>query len=83
MSVVMKSFERLVLSHLRDIKGPLLDPLQFTYRSNRSVDDAVNMGLQYIYCTTSNDTVSTVDSFRFLGTTISQVLKWCPTFSLS
>ena len=44
----MKSFERLVLSHLRDIKGPLLDPLQFTYRSNRSVDDAVNMGLQYI-----------------------------------
>ncbi|KAI3361527.1 hypothetical protein L3Q82_013676, partial [Scortum barcoo] len=43
-SVVMKSFERLVL----DITGPLLDPLQFAYRANRSVDDAVNMGLHYI-----------------------------------
>ncbi|KAK3524681.1 hypothetical protein QTP86_000649, partial [Hemibagrus guttatus] len=31
-----------------DITGPLLDPLQFAYRANRSVDDAVNMGLQYI-----------------------------------
>ena len=28
--------------------------------------------------TIQNDTVSTVDSFRFLGTTISQVLKWFP-----
>ena len=44
----MKSFERLVLSHLKDITGPLLDPLQFTYRANRSANDAVNMGLQYI-----------------------------------
>ena len=43
-SVVMKSFERLVLSHLKDITGPL----QFTYRANRSVDDAINMGLHYI-----------------------------------
>ncbi len=47
-SVVMKSFERLVLAHLKDITGPLLDPLQFAYRANRSVDDAVNMGLHYI-----------------------------------
>ena len=47
-SVVMKSFERLVLSHLKDIIGHLLDPLQFAYRANRSADDAVNMGLQYI-----------------------------------
>ncbi len=30
------------------ITGPLLDPLQFAYRANRSVDDAVNMGLHYI-----------------------------------
>ncbi len=44
-SVVMKSFERLVLAHLKDITGPLLDPLQFAYRANRSVDDAVNMGI--------------------------------------
>ncbi|KAL0151023.1 hypothetical protein M9458_053536 [Cirrhinus mrigala] len=47
-SVVMKSFERLVLANLKDITGPLLDPLQFAYRANRSVDDAVNMGLHYI-----------------------------------
>ncbi len=48
MSVAMKSFERLVLAHLKDITGPLLDPLQFAYRANRSVDDAVNMGLHYV-----------------------------------
>ncbi len=47
-SVAMKSFERLVLAYLKDITGPLLDPLQFAYRANRSVDDAVNMGLHYI-----------------------------------
>ncbi len=47
-SVVMKSFERLVLAYLKDITGPLLDPLQFAYRANRSVDDVVNMGLHYI-----------------------------------
>ncbi|KAI2646658.1 putative RNA-directed DNA polymerase from transposon BS [Labeo rohita] len=47
-SVVMKSFERLVLAYLKDITGPLLDPLQFAYQANRSVDDAVNMGLHYI-----------------------------------
>uniref|UniRef100_A0A7N8WMP4 Reverse transcriptase domain-containing protein n=1 Tax=Mastacembelus armatus TaxID=205130 RepID=A0A7N8WMP4_9TELE len=47
-SVVMKSFERLVLAHLKNVTGPFLDPLQFAYRSNRSVDDAVNMGLHYI-----------------------------------
>ncbi len=47
-SVVMKSFEKLVLAYLKDITGPLLDPLQFAYRANRSVDDAVNMGLHYI-----------------------------------
>ncbi|KAK2920745.1 hypothetical protein Q8A73_000230 [Channa argus] len=47
-SVVMKSFERLVLAYLKDITGPLLDPLQFAYRTNRSVNDAVNMGLHYV-----------------------------------
>ncbi len=38
----------MVLAYLKDITGPLLDPLQFAYRVNRSVDDAVNMGLHYI-----------------------------------
>ncbi len=44
----MKSFERLVLAYLKASTGPLLDPLQFAYRANRSVDDAVNMGLHFI-----------------------------------
>ena len=44
----MKSFERLVLSHLSDITGPMLDPLQYTYRADRSVDEAVDIGLQYM-----------------------------------
>ncbi|KAK3552514.1 hypothetical protein QTP86_013236, partial [Hemibagrus guttatus] len=48
MSVVMKLFERLVLAYLKNITGPLLDPLQFAYRANRSVDDEVNMGLHFI-----------------------------------
>ncbi|KAI7793933.1 hypothetical protein IRJ41_009315 [Triplophysa rosa] len=47
-SVVMKSFERLVLAYLKDIKEPLLDRLQFAYRANRSVEDAVNMGLHFV-----------------------------------
>ncbi len=47
-SVVMKSFEKLVLAHLKDITVPSLDPLQFVYRANRSVDDAEYMGLHYI-----------------------------------
>ncbi len=47
-SVVMKSFERLVLAYLKASTGPLLGPLQFAYRANRSVDDAVNMGLYFI-----------------------------------
>uniref|UniRef100_A0AAQ6A6Z6 Reverse transcriptase domain-containing protein n=1 Tax=Amphiprion ocellaris TaxID=80972 RepID=A0AAQ6A6Z6_AMPOC len=47
-SVVMKSFERLVLSHLKTITTPLLDSLQFAYRANRSVDDAVNLALHSI-----------------------------------
>jgi len=41
--VVIKSFEPLVLSHLKAITDPLLDPLQFAYRANRSADNAVNM----------------------------------------
>ncbi|KAL0165647.1 hypothetical protein M9458_037491, partial [Cirrhinus mrigala] len=31
-----------------DITGPLLDPLHFTYQTNSSVDDAVNMVQYYI-----------------------------------
>ncbi|XP_061619635.1 uncharacterized protein LOC133472584 [Phyllopteryx taeniolatus] len=56
-SVVMKCVERLVLDHLKSITGPLLDPLQFAYRANRSVDDAVNMGL--LFSLSTNDCTST------------------------
>ncbi|XP_061693334.1 uncharacterized protein LOC133509894 isoform X2 [Syngnathoides biaculeatus] len=44
-SMVMKSFERLLLDHLKSITGPQLDPLQFAYRANRSADDAVNLSV--------------------------------------
>ncbi len=46
-SVAMKSFERMVMAYL-DTTGPFLGPLQFAYRANTSVDDAVNMGLHFI-----------------------------------
>ncbi|KAK3564199.1 hypothetical protein QTP86_011038, partial [Hemibagrus guttatus] len=49
MSVVMKSFERLVLAYLKNITGPLLDPLQFAYRANRSVDDAVRTYVRLLF----------------------------------
>ncbi len=44
----MQSFERLVLAYLKASTGHLLDPLRFAYRANRSVNDAVNMGLHFI-----------------------------------
>lgn len=36
-SVIMKTFEHLVLSHLKTTIDTLLDPMQFVYRANRSV----------------------------------------------
>ncbi|XP_062852418.1 GDNF family receptor alpha-like [Trichomycterus rosablanca] len=47
-SVVMKVFERLILAYLKTITNSLLDPLQFAYRANRSVDDAVNVALHFM-----------------------------------
>ncbi|KAK3515720.1 hypothetical protein QTP70_030164 [Hemibagrus guttatus] len=40
--------QALVIDTLKDITDPLLDPLQFAYRANRSVDNAVNMALHFI-----------------------------------
>ncbi len=37
-----------MLGHLEDITGPSLDPLQFAYKANRSVNNAVNMGLHCV-----------------------------------
>ena len=44
-SVVMKTIERLVLQFLQSIIE--LDQFQFAYHNNRSVDDAVSLGLFY------------------------------------
>ena len=47
-SVVMKVFERLVLRSLKAATDHQLDPHQFAYRANRSVDDAVALALHQI-----------------------------------
>ena len=39
-SVVMKSMERAVLSHLTDVTDTQMDPMQFAYRKARGTDDA-------------------------------------------
>lgn len=44
-SVIMKTFERLVLQHIKTVVPSTLDPYQFAYRANRSVEDAVSLGL--------------------------------------
>jgi len=47
-SVVMKVLERLVLCYLKSVTDPLMDPMQFAYRANRSVEDAVSLGLHFV-----------------------------------
>ena len=39
-SIVMKCFERIVLSRLLPVTEPLADPLQFAYKRARGTDDA-------------------------------------------
>ncbi|KAI4886334.1 hypothetical protein NFI96_000178 [Prochilodus magdalenae] len=39
--IISKCFERPVLSHLKSCQPATLDPHQFTYRSNRSTEDAI------------------------------------------
>ena len=45
--VIMKSFERLVLQHIKDYHPPDLDPYQFAYRANRSTEDPVAVSTLY------------------------------------
>ena len=47
-SVIMKAFERLVLQYIKSSLPPSLDPYQFAYRANRSVEDAVSLVLHYV-----------------------------------
>ena len=41
----MKCFERLVIAHINTIILETLNALQFTYRPNRSTDDAISIAL--------------------------------------
>ena len=47
-SIALKVFERLVLRYLKTATDSLLDPHQFSSRANRSVEDAVCLGLHHI-----------------------------------
>ena len=47
-SVAMKVFEHIMLHYLKSSTASLLDPHQFAYQTNRSVDDAVALGLHYV-----------------------------------
>ena len=48
-SCVMKVVERVVLVHLQEQVADFMDPFQFAYRKNRSVDDAILTVLNSIY----------------------------------
>ena len=39
--IIMKCFERLVMSQIKSILPPTLDPFQFAYRAKRSTEDAI------------------------------------------
>ncbi len=39
--IIMKCFERLVMSHIKSILPPTLDPFQFAYKAKRSTEDAI------------------------------------------
>ena len=47
-SVVMKTLERLVLQFMQSIVDPFLGRIQFAYRENRFIEDAVSLGLFYV-----------------------------------
>ena len=40
-SCIMKVFEKCIINHLQKFLSPFMDPLQFAYKSNRGVDDAL------------------------------------------
>ena len=44
-SVTIKCFERLVMAHINTIIPETLDPLQFTYHSDRCRDDTISIAL--------------------------------------
>jgi len=48
-SCIMKIFERVFIAQLQRITLPFVDPSQFAYRKNRSVDDALLYVLNSVY----------------------------------
>jgi hypothetical protein len=44
----MTCFKRLVMAHINSILPDTLDPLQFAYRPNRSIDDAISIALHTV-----------------------------------
>jgi hypothetical protein len=76
----MKCFERLVMVHINIIIPETLDPVQFTYRPNRSTDNAISIShldkrntcvrmLFVNYSSAYNTIVSSklITKLRFLG----------------
>lgn len=41
-SIIMKCLERLVMTHIKTIISPTLNPLQFAYRQNHSTADVIS-----------------------------------------
>lgn len=48
-SVLMKCLERLVFDYIKREISVSSDPLQFAYRKNRSVEDAISVALNFVY----------------------------------
>ena len=48
-SIIMKSFERIILKEIKFSFSPVQDNFQFAYRSGRSVDDAILLFLDNVY----------------------------------
>lgn len=48
-SLVMKAMERIIKHHITEAINPMMDPLQFAYRSDRGVDDAKTFILDTIH----------------------------------
>ena len=46
--IAMKVLERFILSYLKSVTDEQMDPHQFAYRANRSVEDAVALALHYV-----------------------------------
>ena len=47
-SIAMKVLERFILGYLKSVTEEFMDPHQFAYRENRSVEDAVSLALYHV-----------------------------------